>query len=198
MALPQQQATVMNPNSLYKYQPFGEKFRVPPFERQWPDARIARAPIWCSVDLRDGNQALPVPMGVEEKLELFGELVRIGFEQIEVGFPSASQTEYAFMRRLIEADAVPEGVSVQVLTQAREHLIRRTFESLRGFKRAIVHLYNATSRLQREVTFGGASRADIRKIAVDGARLVRELADNRAAGDCVIDFQYSQIGRAHV
>jgi len=176
----------MKPESIRKYRPF------PPVDlpdRQWPDRVISSAPIWCSVDLRDGNQALPVPMSVEEKLEMFDLLVRIGFKQIEIGFPSASDTEYNFLRTLVSQDRIPEDVTVQVLVQAREHLIRRTFESLEGIPRAIVHLYNSTSPLQRRITFGNASKEDIKKIAVEGTALVRELADSTP--DIKIDFQYS-------
>lgn len=179
----------MKTESLKKYRPYHEKFQIELPDRQWPSRVLERAPAWCSVDLRDGNQALPQPMSVDEKLELFQELVRIGFKQIEVGFPSASDIEFAFMRRLVKAQAVPEEVRVQVLVQAREHLIRRTFESLQGFREGIVHLYNSTSRLQRRVTFGNATREKIKQIAVDGAKRVHELADQ--AGDARIRYQYS-------
>ena len=154
-----------------KYRPWGT-IDLP--DRQWPDKIIDRVPIWCSVDLRDGNQALPIPMGVEQKLELFDLLAKIGFKEIEVGFPSAAQTEFDFARKLIDEDRVPDGVALQVLTQAREHLIRRTFESLKGAKKAIVHVYNSTSPLQRRVTFG-MSKEQIKQIAVDGVKLVRDL-----------------------
>jgi 2-isopropylmalate synthase len=154
-----------------KYRPWGT-IDLP--DRQWPGKVIDRVPIWCSVDLRDGNQALPIPMGVEQKLELFDLLAKIGFKEIEVGFPSAAQTEFDFARKLIEEDRVPDGVALQVLTQAREHLIRRTFESLKGAKKAIVHVYNSTSPLQRRVTFG-MSKEQIKQIAVDGVKLVRDL-----------------------
>ena len=162
----------MNIQTSRKYRPFPE---VGLTDRQWPDRTITTAPIWCSVDLRDGNQALPVPMSVEEKLEMFELLVGVGFRQIEVGFPSASETEFNFLRRLVEDKLIPDEVQVQVLVQAREHLIRRTFEALEGVENAIVHMYNSTSPLQRRVTFGDASREDIRKMAVDGATMVREL-----------------------
>ena len=162
----------MNTQNIRKYRPFPE---VGLTDRQWPDRTITTAPIWCSVDLRDGNQALPVPMSVEEKLEMFDLLVGVGFRQIEVGFPSASETEFNFLRRLVEDKLIPDEVQVQVLVQAREHLIRRTFEALEGVENAIVHMYNSTSPLQRRVTFGDASREDIRKMAVDGATMVREL-----------------------
>ncbi|SVE64416.1 uncharacterized protein METZ01_LOCUS517270, partial [marine metagenome] len=154
-----------------KYRPWGT-IDLP--DRQWPGKVIDRVPIWCSVDLRDGNQALPIPMGVDQKLELFDLLAKIGFKEIEVGFPSAAQTEFDFARKLIDEDRVPVGVALQVLTQAREHLIRRTFESLKGAKKAIVHVYNSTSPLQRRVTFG-MSKEQIKQIAVDGVKLVRDL-----------------------
>ncbi|MCH2062498.1 MAG: 2-isopropylmalate synthase [Roseibacillus sp.] len=176
----------MNTQNIRKYRPFPE---VGLTDRQWPDRAITRAPIWCSVDLRDGNQALPVPMSVEEKLEMFELLVGVGFRQIEVGFPSASDTEFNFLRRLVEDKRIPDEVQVQVLVQAREHLIRRTFEALDGVKNAIVHMYNSTSPLQRRVTFSDASREDIRKIAVDGARIVKELIPS--VPDTNIDLEYS-------
>lgn len=157
--------------------------------RQWPDKRIERAPIWCSVDLRDGNQALATPMNVDEKIEMFQMLCDIGFKEIEIGFPSASETEFAFTRALIERRLIPDDVTVQVLVQCREHLIRRTFEALRGAKQAIVHIYNSTSPLQRRITFGNATKEQIRQIAVDGARLVKELLP--AAGDTKIRLEYS-------
>lgn len=161
----------MQESPITKYRPWGT-IDLP--DRQWPNRTIDHAPIWCSVDLRDGNQALPIPMSVEQKLELFSLLVEIGFKQIEVGFPSAAQTEFEFTRRLIEEGHIPDDVSIQVLTQAREHLIRRTIESLHGSKNAIVHVYNSTSPLQRRVTFG-MSKEQIKQIAVDGVHLVREL-----------------------
>ena len=130
-----------------KYRPF-PPVHLP--DRQWPDRVITAPPIWCSVDLRDGNQALPSPMTVGQKLEFFDELVRIGFKEIEVGFPSASNTEYEFMRRLIEENRIPDDVTIQVLVQAREELIEKTFQSLQGARRAIVHLYNSTSPAQRD------------------------------------------------
>lgn len=157
--------------------------------RQWPDKRIERAPIWCSVDLRDGNQALATPMNVDEKIEMFQMLCDIGFKEIEIGFPSASETEFAFTRALIERRLIPDDVTVQVLVQCREHLIRRTFEALRGAKQAIVHIYNSTSPLQRRITFGNATKEQIRQIAVDGARLVKELLP--AAGDTKVRLEYS-------
>jgi len=148
-----------------KYRPF------PPIERsnrRWPDRRIERAPIWCAVDLRDGNQALVKPMTVNQKVWMFQLLRDIGFKQIEVGFPAASQPDFDFVRTLIESDLVPSDVTIQVLTQARADLIERTFDSLRGAPRAIVHLYNSTSTVQRERVFE-LDRAGIRNLAVQGA-----------------------------
>ena len=161
----------MQSSPITKYRPWGT-IDLP--NRKWPSRTIGKVPQWCSVDLRDGNQSLPIPMGIEQKLELFDLLTKIGFNEIEVGFPSAAQTEFDFARKLIDENRVPEGVSLQVLTQAREHLIRRTFESLKGAKSAIIHLYNSTSPLQRKVTFG-MSKEEIKKIAVDGVKLVRNL-----------------------
>src|SRR5690349_17124298 len=143
-------------------------------DRTWPTQSITRAPIWCAVDLRDGNQSLIEPMGQERKLRMFDTLVAMGFKEIEVGFPSASQTDFDFTRFLIESGRIPDGVTIQVLTQAREELIRRTFESLRGAKSAIVHLYNSTSELQRRVVFH-QDVAGIRDIAVRGAELIMRL-----------------------
>ena len=175
----------MKPNSIRKYRPF------PPVrltDRTWPDRVITRAPIWCSVDLRDGNQALPVPMSVEEKLEMFDLLVAIGFKQIEVGFPSASDTEFTFVRRLIEENRIPGDTRIQVLVQAREHLLRRTFEALAGVDKAIVHLYNSTSPLQRRVTFGDATRESIRDMAVEGASVIRDLLPGMAGSDILLQY----------
>ena len=143
-------------------------------DRRWPDRTIERAPDWCAVDLRDGNQALVQPMSVPKKLEMFALLVEIGFKEIEIGFPSASQTEFDFARRLIEKNLIPDDVTVQVLTQARRELIDRTFEALRGVKRAIVHVYNSTSPVQREQVFK-ASSEEIVAIAVNGARQLKEV-----------------------
>jgi len=176
----------MKPSSLAKYRPF-PTVELP--DRSWPDRRLERAPRWCSVDLRDGNQALPQPMSVDEKLEFFELLCRIGFKEIEIGFPSAADTEFNFCRRLIEEDRIPADVTVQVLVQTREHLIRRTFEAIAGARRAIVHIYNSTSPLQRRVTFSDASREQIRDIAVAGAALVRELTPS--APDTEVVLQYS-------
>src|SRR5947208_13664464 len=153
-----------------KYRPF-PPVHLP--DRQWPSRTVTRAPIWCSVDLRDGNQALAIPMNVSQKLELFQTLVKCGFKEIEVGFPSASNTEFTFNRRLIEERRAPDDVWLQVLVQAREDLIERTFESLVGAKKAIIHLYNSTSPAQRRVVFG-ISRKEIIGVAVRGAKLIQE------------------------
>jgi 2-isopropylmalate synthase len=158
-------------------------------DRQWPSRSITKAPIWCSVDLRDGNQALVEPMGPERKMRMFKTLVRMGYKEIEVGFPSASQTDFDFCRELIEGGHIPDDVTIQVLTQARDHLIKRTYESLVGARRAIVHLYNSTSTLQRRVVFG-LDMAGIKKIAVDGAKLIREFAEKQA-GNTEFIYQYS-------
>ena len=175
----------MKTESIRKYRPF-PVIDLP--DRQWPDQSITQAPIWCSVDLRDGNQALPTPMSVEEKLEMFDLLVRCGFKQIEVGFPSASETEFNFCRRLIEENRIPEDVTIQVLVQTREHLIRRSFEAIDGARRAIIHIYNSTSPLQRRITFGNASRDSIRTIAEDGARLVKELVSTVPKTEIVLQY----------
>lgn len=167
-----------------KYRPF------PPVDlpdRQWPGRVLDRAPVWCSVDLRDGNQALIEPMGTERKSRMFRHLVALGFKEIEVGFPSASQTDFDFVRMLIEQDMIPDDVTIQVLTQSREPLIRRTFESIHGARRAIVHLYNSTSTLQRRVVFG-LDRAGIVDIAVQGARLIRDLADTAPGTEIVTQY----------
>ncbi len=176
----------MKLEQIKKYQPFKT---IDLKDRQWPDKQITKAPIWASVDLRDGNQSLPIPMNIEEKLEYFDLLVSIGFKQIEVGFPSASDTEFLFLRRLIEEERIPADVTVQVLVQAREHLIKRTFESLQGAKKAIVHLYNSTSPLQRKVTFSDASKEKIKTIAIEGAKLVYSMADTLEGTE--LSLQYS-------
>src|SRR3954463_4871004 len=152
-----------------KYRPF------PPVHlphRQWPNRTLTKPPIWCSVDLRDGNQALAQPMSVEEKLEFFDLLVKIGFKEIEVGFPSASQIEFDFVRRLIEEKRIPDDVAIQILCQCREELIARSCEALRGAKAIIFHLYNSTSPKQREYVFG-ATQADIITIATRGTQWVK-------------------------
>lgn len=148
---------------------------------------IEKAPLWCSVDLRDGNQALIVPMSLEEKIEFFKMLVKIGFKEIEIGFPAASETEYQFTRALIEQNLIPEDVTIQVLTQAREHIIKKTFEALKGAKKAVVHLYNSTSVAQREQVFH-KSKEEILKIAVDGAVMLKELSTQT---DGNFSFEYS-------
>ncbi|MDF2554549.1 MAG: 2-isopropylmalate synthase, partial [Microbacterium sp.] len=153
----------------HKYRPFHEQIRVDLPDRTWPANRITQAPRWCAVDLRDGNQALIDPMSPERKRVMFDLLVQMGYKEIEVGFPSASQTDFDFVRHLIEDDVIPEDVTIQVLTQAREHLIERTYESIAGAKQAIVHLYNSTSVLQREVVFR-TDRQGIIDIALEGAR----------------------------
>ena len=156
--------------------------------RTWPDAVLTRAPLWCSVDLRDGNQALIEPMDMERKLSMFHTLVRIGFTEIEVGFPSASQIEFDFVRRLIDEALIPDNVTIQVLTQARDHLIHRTFESLVGAKRAIVHVYNATSPVMRRVALG-MDEDQIVELAVENARLIQNLAAQQPGTQWT--FEYS-------
>lgn len=168
-----------------KYKPFAA---VRLGDRTWPDVILSKAPIWCSVDLRDGNQALVEPMDIARKLKMFETLVKIGFKEIEVGFPSASQVEYEFLRRLIDGNLVPDDVTIQVLTQAREPLIRRTFESLKGAKKAIVHLYNATAPVMRRVVLG-MNEDQIVKLASDNARLFVQLGAEQP--DTHWTFQYS-------
>lgn len=171
-----------------KYVPFN---RVSLPDRQWPDKIITKAPIWCSVDLRDGNQALVTPMGIEEKLKFFHTLVDVGFKEIEVGFPSASETEYEILRTLIEGGHIPDDVTVQVLVQAREELIRKTFEAVRGAKNVIIHFYNSTSTLQRKVVFG-KDMEGITEIAVQGARLIKQLTEEEVARSGMnIRYEYS-------
>src|SRR5687768_12793067 len=157
-------------NPATKYSPF-PPIHLP--DRRWPSRVLTQAPIWCSVDLRDGNQALAVPMNVSQKLELFQTLVKCGFKEIEVGFPSASNTEFSFNRRLIEENRAPDEVWLQVLVQAREDLIERTVESLVGAKKAIIHLYNSTSPAQRRVVFG-KSKQEIIQVAVQGAQWIKD------------------------
>ncbi|MBF4462060.1 MULTISPECIES: 2-isopropylmalate synthase [unclassified Rathayibacter] len=163
-----------SPMPIGKYRPFHEQITVHLPDRTWPDRRITTAPRWCAVDLRDGNQALIDPMSPERKRIMFDLLVRMGYKEIEVGFPSASQTDFDFVRSLIDQEAIPEDVTIQVLTQARDHLIERTYESIRGARQAIVHLYNSTSVLQREVVFR-KDRQGIIDIALAGARKCREM-----------------------
>ena len=171
-----------------KYFPF-TPVNIP--DRTWPSKTIEKAPVWCSVDLRDGNQALIDPMNLEEKLEMFKTLVDIGVKEIEVGFPSASETEYEILRTLIEGNYIPDDVTVQVLVQSREHLIKKTFEAVKGAKNVIIHFYNSTSTLQRKVVF----RKDmdgITDIAVTGARLIKKLSDElMETSDINIRYEYS-------
>lgn len=155
-------------------------------ERTWPGKEIEKAPIWCSVDLRDGNQALIEPMVVEEKIEMFNLLVKLGFKEIEVGFPAASQIEYDFLRQLVDRKLIPDDVLVQVLVQCREHLIDRTFEALKGIKRAVVHIYNSTSTLQRDVVFN-MDREQIKQIAIDGTNMVKERAKD-FDGEIILEY----------
>jgi 2-isopropylmalate synthase len=157
-----------------RYRPYHEQFRVDLPDRTWPDKRIEVAPQWCAVDLRDGNQALIDPMSPERKRVMFELLVRMGYKQIEVGFPSASQTDFDFVRQLIDDNAIPDDVTIQVLTQSRDHLIERTYESIKGAKNVIVHLYNSTSVLQREVVFR-TDKQGVIDIALAGARKCREM-----------------------
>ncbi len=170
---------------IHKYRPF-QPINLP--DRQWPSRVIDKAPIWCSVDLRDGNQALVEPMGPERKRRMFDLLLRLGFMEIEVGFPAASDTDLAFVREIIEQDLIPDNVTIQVLTQSRPELIKKTFDAISGARRAIVHLYNSTSELQRRVVFG-LDRAGIVDIAVTGARQIHELAASMP--DTEVIYQYS-------
>lgn len=167
-----------------------QKYRKNPVmdypEREWPGREIEKAPIWCSVDLRDGNQALIDPMVVEEKIEMFQYLIKLGFQEIEIGFPAASQIEFDFLRQLVDRKMIPEGVCVQVLTQCREELIDRTFEAIEGCSRAVVHIYNSTSTLQRDVVFG-MDREEIKKIAVNGTRMVKERA-KKFPGEIILEY----------
>lgn len=175
----------MSTMPVHKYRPF------PPValpDRRWPSWVIDAAPIWCSVDLRDGNQALVEPMGDERKSRLFQRLCRMGFKEIEVGFPAASQTDFDFVRDLIEHGRIPDDVTIQVLTQSRADLIGRTFDAIKGARRAIVHLYNSTSTLQRRVIFA-LDRAGVRDIAVSGARQIRDLVSSVPETEVV--YQYS-------
>jgi 2-isopropylmalate synthase len=167
-----------------KYRPF-PPIHLP--DRQWPNRVLTQAPIWCSVDLRDGNQALAVPMNVSQKLEMFDALVACGFKEIEVGFPSASNTEFAFMRRLIEDGRIPDDVTVQVLVQAREDLIERTVESLIGVKRCIIHLYNSTSPAQRRVVFG-LEKADIVQMAIRGTQMIKDRLPRLAGSHVRLEY----------
>lgn len=172
-------------NPASKYQPF---VPVRLTDRTWPDAVVTKPPVWCSVDLRDGNQALIEPMDIERKIRMFEQLVKIGFKEIEVGFPSASQIEFDFMRKLIEEKRIPDDVTVQVLTQAREHLIRRTFEALEGVPRAIVHLYNATAPVMRRVVLN-MSEDEIVELARTNAQLFKDISAEHPSTDWT--FEYS-------
>ena len=169
-----------------KYIPFQQ---IKLENRQWPNNVISKAPIWCSVDLRDGNQALVDPMNMEEKLEFFHTLVDMGFKEIEFGFPSASEPEYEICRELIEGNHIPDDVTIQVLVQAREHLIRKTFEAVKGAKNVIIHFYNSTSTLQRKVVFK-TDMEGVTKIAIEGAKLIKQLTDEYT-GDTNFRFEYS-------
>ena len=155
-------------------------------ERKWPENQIQKAPMWCSVDLRDGNQALIEPMVVEEKIEFFNMLIKLGFKEIEIGFPAASQIEYDFLRQLVERKLIPDDVRVQVLVQCREHLIKRTFEAIQGIKKVIVHIYNSTSTLQRDVVFH-KDKEEIKQIAVEGTELVKKYAAGYD-GDILLEY----------
>ena len=172
-------------SAISKYSSF-EKIKLK--NRSWPTNQISNAPIWCSVDLRDGNQALIEPMGIEKKLRFFSMLIELGFKEIEIGFPSASETEFSFVRKLIDDNLIPSDVKIQVLSQAREHLIKRTFEATEGAKNVIFHLYNSTSTLQREVVFK-KDKAGITKIATEGAELVQKLSEEYSKTNW--QFEYS-------
>lgn len=177
-----------SPLPVHRYRPYQENFTVPLSDRTWPDKTITKAPRWCAVDLRDGNQALIDPMSPERKRVMFSMLCDMGFKEIEVGFPSASQTDFDFVRTLIEEDLIPEDVTIQVLTQAREHLINRTYESLKGAKRAIVHLYNSTSVVQRDIVFA-TDKQGIIDIALRGAQWC--VAAEATVPDTEIFYEYS-------
>ena len=177
-----------------KYTPFPEPAAL---RRSWPDKRITRAPIWCSVDLRDGNQALVNPMGVSEKLDYFDLLLELGFKEIEIGFPAASQIEFDFSRELIEQGHIPEGVAIQVLCQCREHLVQRTFESLAGAKKAIFHIYNSTSPVQRKVTFG-KTKDEIKAIAVEGTRLVKGGLPSLPGTEVILEYSPESFSNTEV
>ena len=172
----------------HKYRAYQDQIRVEMRDRTWPDAHIEKAPRWCAVDLRDGNQALIDPMSPERKRIMFDLLVEMGYKEIEVGFPSASQTDFDFVRQLIEENLIPDDVTIQVLTQSRDHLIERTFESIRGAKQAIVHFYNSTSVLQREVVFR-TDKQGIIDIALAGARYCREL--EKTVPETAVYYEYS-------
>ena len=185
-----QQTNPQQPSGMpiHKYRPFDEIIKVDLADRRWPDARITKAPRWCAVDLRDGNQALIEPMNPARKLEMFELLVDMGYKEIEVGFPAASQTDFDFVRMLIEENRIPDDVVIQVLTQAREHLIERTYEAIAGAKQAIVHLYNSTSTLQRDVVFR-SDEDGIVDIAVSGARFCKKYEE--LVPDTEVYYEYS-------
>jgi 2-isopropylmalate synthase len=185
-AIAQQRASAM---PYGRYQPYHQQFAIDLPNRQWPTRRVEKAPRWCAVDLRDGNQALIDPMSPERKRRMFMLLVQMGYKEIEVGFPAASQTDFDFVRQLIEQDLIPDDVTIQVLTQCREHLIDRTFESLRGARRAIMHFYNSTSILQRRVVFG-LEKDGITDIATSAARLCKKYAEIHTP-DTDIFYEYS-------
>lgn len=174
----------MQTQSAAKYQAFPA---VNLKDRQWPNAVISKPPIWMSTDLRDGNQSLFEPMDAEKKLRMFNMLCQMGFKEIEVAFPSASQTDFNFVRSLIEEKRIPDDVTIEVLTQAREHLIRRTMDSIRGAKRVIVHIYNATSPTFREVVFN-MSKAEVKAMAVDAVTLVRALAAEMPETEVIMQY----------
>jgi 2-isopropylmalate synthase len=174
-------------NPASKYQPFPA---IPIQNRQWPSRTITHAPIWCSVDLRDGNQALAVPMNVSQKLDMFDALVKCGFKEIEVGFPSASNTEFSFNRRLIEEKRIPDDVTIQVLVQAREDLIEKTVQSLIGAKQVVIHMYNSTSPAQRKYVFG-KTKEEIIAVAKSGARLIKDRLHRLTEGGTKVTLQYS-------
>jgi len=174
---------------VHRYQPYQQQFTIHLPDRQWPSRHITAPPRWCAVDLRDGNQALIDPMSPERKRRMFNLLVEMGYKEIEVGFPSASQTDFDFVRQLIEQDLIPDDVTIQVLTQCRDHLIERTYASLRGARRAIMHFYNSTSTLQRRVVFG-LDRAGITDIATSAARLCQKYAETMTP-DTEIFYEYS-------
>ncbi len=173
---------------IHKYRPYHEQLKVDLPDRTWPDKKITKAPRWCAVDLRDGNQALIDPMSPERKKIMFEQLVKMGYKEIEVGFPSASQTDFDFVRQLIEENLIPDDVTIQVLTQSRDHLIARTYESIAGAKQAIVHFYNSTSVLQREVVFR-EDKPGIKKIATDAAKLCLEL--EKTVPETQVYYEYS-------
>lgn len=170
-----------------KYKPFPQ---VDIKNRQWPNKTIEKAPIWCSVDLRDGNQALIEPMGLEKKVRMFEKLVKIGYKEIEVGFPSASSTEYDFLRHIIEKNLIPDDVCIQVLVQSRAHLIEKTFEALKGAKNVILHFYNSTSEMQRRIVFK-KDREGVKKIATDAAKLIKKMSQDAISNGMNLRYEYS-------